>query len=92
MGKIRFAFWAHFGQQFWAPFWATLFGSFLGANLGNAFENRLRELGKASQRGIIGLGQGKFSLLPHTEKDSSYRRHVIKFWDFRFTFWAQFWA
>ena len=34
LGKIGFAFWAHFGQQFWAPFWATLFGSFLGAITG----------------------------------------------------------
>jgi glycerol uptake facilitator-like aquaporin len=46
LGKIRFAFWAHFGQQFWAPFWATL----LGAILGNAFEKRFLELGEASQR------------------------------------------
>jgi hypothetical protein len=50
-------FWAHFGQQFWvpfwAPFWATLSGSFFCAILDNIFEERFRELGKASQRGTI---------------------------------------
>jgi len=92
LGKIRFAFWAHFGQQFWARFWATVLGTVLGTILGTPFESRFWELGKASQREALGFGQRIFSLLLHTKKDSSYWRQVIKFWDFHFTFWAQFWA